>query len=153
MARKLMVAYVVIALSVVAPLIATAGMPSVLPSDLQVRWEQSAESRMRLEAISFFLIGLVVAVLTVKVLWNALASNFSRLPKIDFLRAAAIVALWGLIFTLVLTMISGARELMTPGAWKQNGFTYELRRERNAEWEGSTRVSELDSVAGQVESP
>ncbi|WP_261344159.1 hypothetical protein [Stieleria neptunia] len=23
-------------------------------------------------------------------------------------------------------MISGARELLTPGAWKQNGFTYEL---------------------------
>ena len=34
--------------------------------------------------------------------------------------------MWGLLFLLVLTMISGARELMTPGAWKKEGLTYTL---------------------------
>src|SRR5262249_55804861 len=34
--------------------------------------------------------------------------------------------LWGLLFLLVLTMISGARELMTPGAWEKQGLTYRL---------------------------
>ena len=34
--------------------------------------------------------------------------------------------LWGLCFVVVLTMISGARELMTPGAWKKQGWTYTL---------------------------
>jgi hypothetical protein len=37
-----------------------------------------------------------------------------------------VVALWGLLFVLVLTMISGARELMTPGAWEKQGLTYHL---------------------------
>jgi hypothetical protein len=37
-----------------------------------------------------------------------------------------LVALWGLLFVLVLTMISGARELMTPGAWRKQGLTYTL---------------------------
>src|SRR5262249_35186152 len=35
---------------------------------------------------------------------------------------------WGLLFVLVLTMISGARELMTPGAWEKQGLTYRLKK-------------------------
>jgi hypothetical protein len=34
--------------------------------------------------------------------------------------------LWGLLFVIVLAMISGARELMTPGAWQKRGWTYQL---------------------------
>lgn len=111
------------------PIGARAGMPSVLPSDLETRWEQSAETSLRLESISFFLLGVIVSILAVKLLWNSLASVMPSLPRIDFLRAGAVVVLWGLVFTLVLTMISGARELLTPGAWKQHGFTYELVEE------------------------
>jgi hypothetical protein len=37
-----------------------------------------------------------------------------------------LVVLWGLLFVLVLTMISGARELLTPGAWEKQGATYRL---------------------------
>jgi hypothetical protein len=40
------------------------------------------------------------------------------------------VTLWGLLFLLILTMISGARELMTPGAWEKHGSTYRLKDER-----------------------
>lgn len=108
------------------PIASHAGMPSMLPSDLEVRWEQSAESKTRFQSISFFLAGLVASIVAVKFLWNSLAANIQSLPRIDLPRAAALVVLWGLIFTLVLTMISGARELLTPGAWTQNGFTYEL---------------------------
>jgi hypothetical protein len=35
-----------------------------------------------------------------------------------------------LLFVLVLTMISGARELMTPGAWRKQGFTYTLAEDQ-----------------------
>jgi hypothetical protein len=38
----------------------------------------------------------------------------------------SLVILWGLLFVVVLTMISGARELMTPGAWRKQGWTYRL---------------------------
>jgi hypothetical protein len=115
-------------LLLMTPISGRAGMPSVLPSDLDVRWEQSADARLRLESISFFLASFVASVVAVKYLWNSLAGSIQSLPRIDFLRALAVVVLWGLIFSLVLTMISGARELLTPGAWKQNGFTYELTK-------------------------
>jgi len=36
------------------------------------------------------------------------------------------LTLYGLAFVIVLTMISGARELMTPGAWRKQGWTYKL---------------------------
>ena len=48
----------------------------------------------------------------------------------SYLRALSLTVLWGLLFVVVLTMISGARELMTPGAWQKDGWTYQL--ERNA---------------------
>jgi hypothetical protein len=59
-------------------------------------------------------------------IWNSLVKDFPRLPPLDFRRALGLVTIWGLLFLLVLTMISGARELMTPGAWKKQGFTYVL---------------------------
>jgi hypothetical protein len=52
----------------------------------------------------------------------------------SFGRAVAGVFLWGLLFIIVLTMISGARELMTPGAWEKQGVTYRLtNQERPAD--------------------
>ena len=53
--------------------------------------------------------------------------DFTRLPRLTYGKSIAIVALWGLLFILVLTMISGARELMTPGAWEQHGATFRLK--------------------------
>src|SRR5262249_12278141 len=48
------------------------------------------------------------------------------LPHLSYGRSLSLVILWGLSFVVVLTMISGARELMTPGAWKKQGWTYTL---------------------------
>ena len=67
-------------------------------------------------------------------------ADFTRLPRLSYSKALAMVVLWGLLFVVVLTMISGARELMTPGAWKKNGITYSVvddpaaRQESQPNW-------------------
>jgi hypothetical protein len=100
-----------------APESARAGMPVVTLTDV---------ARMRVQTISFFLAGLLLSALAVRFLWNALAKDFSWLPRLTYGKAVGVVVLWGLLFVLVLTMISGARELMTPGAWEKQGLTYRL---------------------------
>ena len=95
-----------------------AGMPSFTLTDL---------ARMRLDAISFFLAMLLVSAWGVQLLWNALAKDFPKLPRMTYRRALIAITLWGFLFVLVLTMISGARELLTPGAWEKNGATYKLK--------------------------
>jgi hypothetical protein len=62
-----------------------------------------------------------------------LRRDLSFLPAIGFGRALSLVILWGFLFIIVLTMISGARELMTPGAWKKRGWTYQLADARPAD--------------------
>jgi hypothetical protein len=93
-------------------------MPSVSLTDV---------ARMRIEVISFFLVMLLVSAGVVGALWNWLARDFTRLPRLSYGKALAVTVLWGLLFVVVLTMISGARELMTPGAWERDGATYKLR--------------------------
>lgn len=101
----------------VLPAIAKAGMPSVTLTDF---------ARLRLETASFFLVGLLVSAAVVRWCWNLLARDFPRLPPLRYGGALGLVALWSLLFVIVLTMISGARELMTPGAWVRQGMTYKL---------------------------
>src|SRR5258708_509047 len=100
-----------------------AGMPSVSLTDV---------ARLRLENISFFLAGFLVSALLLKLLWNYLAHDWTFLPRLSYFKALGVVTLWGLLFVLVLTMISGARELMTPGAWEKKGFTHQLVDEDKA---------------------
>jgi hypothetical protein len=85
--------------------------------------------RQRLQTISFFLAGLLLSAAAVRGLWNLLRRDFPALPRLSLWGALGAVLLWGLLFVLVLTMISGARELMTPGSWKKQGFTYRLNDE------------------------
>src|SRR5262249_1499526 len=98
--------------------VASAGMPSFTLTDL---------ARMRFQSISFFLLVFLLCSWIVRWLWNSARKDFPRLPHLSFRRAITLVALWGLLFLLVLTMISGARELLTPGAWKKEGWTYKLK--------------------------
>lgn len=102
-----------------APAVALAGMPSFFLSEV-ARW--------RVEAISFFLFLFLGVVLAVKVLWNRVQRDVPRLPRLGFGSALALVFLWGLGFQLVLSMIAGGRELMTPGAWERTGTTHKLKR-------------------------
>jgi hypothetical protein len=108
---------------------ATAGMPTPLPY-LPDRIERLAENPFqRLQAISFFLAVLLLCALVVRWLWNLLQRDFPKLPRLSYGKALAGVLLWGLLAIIVLAMISGARELMTPGAWKRDGVTYRLAEE------------------------
>lgn len=97
-----------------------AGMPSFTLTDI---------AKLRLQSISFFLVVLLLCAWGVKALWNTLAKDFPKLPRMTYGRALAAMALWGFVFVIVLTMISGARELLTPGAWEKQGATSKLKEQ------------------------
>jgi hypothetical protein len=101
----------------VRPTSALAGMPSVNLADWAV---------LRVETISFFLVVLLGSAAVVRWLWNTLAADFPRLPRLTYRRALAAVVLWGLLLAVVLTMIAGSRELLTPGAWQKHGLLYKV---------------------------
>jgi hypothetical protein len=103
-----------------------AGMPAPLPTDPPKVLRVNDSALMRLQTISFFFMGFLLSAGAVWALWNHVQRGFPRLPRLSFGKALAAVFLWALLFIIVLTMISGARELMTPGAWKKQGFTYRL---------------------------
>ncbi|MBL8817944.1 MAG: hypothetical protein JNL58_18105 [Planctomyces sp.] len=113
---------------------ADAGMPSLMPSSWTAKTDVDGASRtltstalaIQLQVISFFVMTFLVSGWIVQRLWNALAPKCFRLPSITFRESLSMLVLWGLAFSVVLTMISGARELMTPGAWKKQGWTYTL---------------------------
>lgn len=86
-------------------------------------------ARLRLEAISFFIATILVSAVVVRWLWNSLRDSFPKLPRLTYGKALTLVLIWGLMFVIVLTMISGARELMTPGAWEKQGPVYRLKGE------------------------
>lgn len=96
---------------------AEAGMPSFGLSEV---------AELRLEAISFFLALGLLAAWGIRRIWNGLRRDFPWVPVLSFGRSVGLVTLWGCLFVLILTMISGARELMTPGAWRKEGLTYKL---------------------------
>jgi len=84
-------------------------------------------ARARLEVISFFLLAYLVLAFVYQRLWNSLAREHSRMPRLSYRGALAALVVCGLFLYVVLTMISGARELMTPGAWARSGVLYEIR--------------------------
>lgn len=117
MAASLRSLWIAVLLWAAFPALLQAGMPTIQLNDIP---------RMRLQSISFFLAGLLLSSLFIQLLWNRLGRDFVALPRLTYAKALGVVGLWGLLFVLVLTMISGARELMTPGAWKKEGLTYKL---------------------------
>ena len=121
-----------LALVILGARAATAGMPSVTLADVPRAVRTVTETgltdlaRQRLEVLSFFLLGLCACAGVIRWVWNGLRKDFPVLPRLSYARALGLIVLWGLLFVLVLTMISGARELMTPGAWEKKGLTYKL---------------------------
>jgi hypothetical protein len=108
---------------------ALAGMGAPTLADVPRVRSLSDLARMRLEVVSFFGLGLLLCAACIRWIWNGLAKDFVRLPRLSYGKALGVVMLWGLLFLLVLTMISGARELMTPGAWEKVGMFYRLAPE------------------------
>lgn len=86
-------------------------------------------ARARIDALSFFLFTYLVVSWLVKIIWNQLAKSFVSLPRLRYLQALGVVFTTGLLFYVVLTMISGARELLTPGAWEKQGVGYRIRED------------------------
>ena len=99
------------------PASAFAGMPSYRLTDV---------AKMRIEELSFFLVVLLLCSLGVMTLWNLLSRDFPKLPRLRYPRALALTTLLGLFALLILSMISGAREILTPGAWRRQGSTHRL---------------------------
>jgi len=81
----------------------------------------------RLEALSFFLLLLLLLSWGLKRLWNGLRGAFPSWPVLNFRWAFGLLLLFGMLIHVVLTMIAGARELMTPAAWEKDGSRYRLR--------------------------
>lgn len=82
--------------------------------------------RLRLQDVSFFTVLFLVCAFGVRFLWNYLAKDFSRLPRLTYGKSLCLTGLLSLGMLLVLSMISGARELLTPGAWRKQGHEYRL---------------------------
>jgi hypothetical protein len=106
-----------LALACPEPVLAGMPSPTAILNDL---------ARMRVQSLSFFIVGFLVSAAVIQRLWNLLQRDFVSMPRLGYRAALGVVTLWGLLFILVLTMISGARELLTPGAWEPNGKTYKL---------------------------
>ena len=99
---------------------AHAGMTSFVLTDL---------AEARIEVISFFVVVYLLLTLVVKFLWNRLAKGIPAIPRIGFGKTLCLMLVSGLFMYVILTMISGARELMTPGAWEKEGISYRLSDE------------------------
>lgn len=115
-----------------------AGMPAPLPSGGPPSGDDSVITRLsdfgvlRVQTLSFFFVVFLLSAFALQRLWNRLQRDFPRLPRLTFGKAAGVVVLWSLLLFIVLTMISGARELMTPGAWRKQGWTYKLAEDTKA---------------------
>ena len=116
---------------------AQAGMTVITLTDI---------ARARLDALSFFLVAYFLIAWAVKGLWNHLAKSLAALPRLDYRRALGLVFLSGLMFYVVLTMISGARELLTPGAWEKQGVGYRMREGGPAELTKDQRRAALHEL-------
>ena len=117
---------IAIVLLLAVPASALAGMPAPLPVEPERITRLGDSPIARLQTISFFLLAFFLSAFAVRVVWNYLQRDFPILPRLSYGRAVVGVLLVGLLFVVVLTMISGARELMTPGAWRKQGATYKL---------------------------
>ena len=95
-------------------------MPSFSISDL------TKSAAARLDVVSFFIVIFLLCTWLTKWAWNVLAASFPAIPRIGFKQALALMLVSSLFLYVVLTMISGARELMTPGAWVKSGTTYQI---------------------------
>ncbi len=135
MPAKRVIVPVLLLLMVSAPAL-RAGMPSYDLDDVVA---------LRLQDISFFLLLTVGAAFGFKLVWNAAFKEVAKVPQLKFKQSLVLTFVLGLLMLLVLTMISGARELLTPGAWKKQGSTYKLAEPASLE-ERTARLRQLHQL-------
>jgi hypothetical protein len=135
---------VTVAVVLLLPAAAQAGMPSVSFSD----W-----AALRFETLSFFVLVLLLATAVVRWLWNILAADFPKLPRLTYGKSLASVILIGITLAVVLTMIAGSRELLTPGAWEKQDRLYKVaaqKAESTDTKEAPSKPSPLDARKAQL---
>lgn len=120
-----------------------AGMPSFSLTEI---------AEARLDAISFFLVGFALSALLLKWAWNLLARDFGWLPRLRYHHALAALVVSGLFVYVALSLIAGARELMTPGAWVRTGSTHQLAtpEQQLKAWLESARRTALEHLRDQL---
>jgi hypothetical protein len=116
MAKSSQVAAALFVIASPSPILA--GMPMPHLTDI---------AAARLDTLSFFLAIYLASGWAVKAIWNGLRGEFSSFPYLTYKKALGVVTVWAALFVVVLTMISGARELLTPGAWEKVGLTYRVK--------------------------
>ena len=82
--------------------------------------------RLRFQELSFFLFLLFSCILAFRFLWNSVAKDLSWMPSLGWRQATCLSLLLGVFMLLILTMISGIREVLTPEAWRKQGTAYRL---------------------------
>lgn len=96
---------------------ACAGMPSIVLS------KEVMSHFVGISTAAFVI--LVIAALLIRYSWNTIFSDM-QISRLSYKKSIGIAFLGGLLFLLVLVMIAGSRELLTPGAWKPRGNLYVL---------------------------
>ena len=140
---RLILAALLVTAIVWPPDAAFAGMPSLLPSEWTANCGPAetevvpASYRWQVQTLSFFRVTFLIGTKAVQGNWKAARRDFTFLPQLSYGRALSLTLLWGRLFVVVLAMISGARELMTPGAWRQQGWTYQLDEPTSNEGTGA----------------
>jgi hypothetical protein len=94
-----------------------AGMPSFTLREIY---------RLRFQDLSFFILLLFASAFLFQLTWNYAVKGFGAIPKMNYWRALSLSFILGMAMLLVLTIISGIREVLTPGAWHKQGSTYRL---------------------------
>ena len=109
-------------------------------------------ARARLEVLSFFFVSYLVLAFIYQRIWNSLARDFPKLPRLSYRGALGALVVCGLFIYVVLTMISGARELLTPGAWARSGVLYKIREpERDPKpWIDTARRASLERLRNEL---
>ena len=108
-------------------------------------------ARLKLQVISFFCAALLALALLIQLLWNYLRCDFTRLPRLSYPKALVVTLLWGLVFIIVLAMIAGARELMTPGAWEAKpGGGYKIASAPPTEGSEADRRTHLQGLRDRL---
>lgn len=133
------------------PVTVLGGMPAPLPTPFtKDAYPHSGSLEpwidQRLQALSFFIMALLCCTLGVKWLWNLARHDWPQLPALTFGRSLLFTVIWGLVAIVVLTMISGARELMTPGAWRKQSWTYKLAADSSEPHFRSKRRAGLEQL-------
>lgn len=112
--------------------LANAGMPT------PPMYTLTELARLRLTDISFFLMLFSVGALIIRLIWNSLHTDFPLLPKMTMKIAMLANLMFAFAIATILTMISGARELMTPQAWTKQGIInrtkLDMQRQQNMEY-------------------